>query len=338
MEEKNYIEKQTRGLLLKCLESAGFSAGEAESRVEGLESEKDLEYLIQYMYEHRDASIDEIRFLHTKLVRDQETKMIGTKMQNARLADTATEKRGLLIRSAKIDWNHQSLEFYIKKIPAFRRINEIEFHKPITFFVGENGSGKSTLLEGLAIAAGFNPEGGTKSYSFSTMDTHSNLHNAITLVKGVYRPAWGTFLRAETFYNMATEAEELNELGDMFGRYGGTSFHEQSHGESFYSMLEGDITDNGLYFLDEPEAALSPRRQLNLLGLLHKYADRGAQFIIATHSPILLACPNAGIYEFSDYGINEISYEETDIYKIVSGFVNDRDKMLRDVIIDDKKY
>ncbi len=335
----NYLERQTRGLLVGCFKSAGFSVGEAESRVAGLETEEELEYLIQYVHEHREATLDELRFVHTGIIRQREAKRIGTKKEKQRLGDSEGEKKELLIRKIKIDWQAVNLDHYLKKIDALNGMKSMEFRKPITFFVGENGSGKSTLLEGIAIAAGYNPEGGTKNYQFSTRDTHSSLCDAISFVRGPRRPLWGTFLRAETFYNMATEAELLNkEGGKMFERYGGTSFHKQSHGESFYTMLETDITDNGLYFFDEPEAALSPRRQLNLLGLLHKYARRGAQFIIATHSPILLACPDASIYEFSYGGVKEISYEETDIYKIVSGFVKDRDKMLRDVIIDEREF
>lgn len=338
----NDLVKQTRSLLVGCLKEVGFSVGEAESRAEGLETERELEYLIQYLHEHRDASVDEIRFVHTDIVRKHEARRIATKQSKVRIADNEAEKVGLLIREANINWQKEGLESYLCSINALRGLKNIEFRKPITFFVGENGCGKSTLLEGLAVAAGYNPEGGTRNYNFSTRDTHSKLHNAITLVKGGRRAAWGIFLRAETFYNMATEAEKIDEDVDntvsMFKRYGGTSFHKQSHGESFFSMLKTDITDDGLYFLDEPEAALSPRRQLNLLGLIYKYSERGAQFIIATHSPILLACPNACIYEFSEKGVREIGYEDTDIYKIISGFINDRDSMLKEVIIDEREY
>lgn len=335
----DYLEKQTRSLLVGCLKTAGFSVGEAESRTEGLETEEELEYLIQYINEHRDATVEELRFIHTALVRKHESRLIDTRQQKTRLSDCEAEKNSLFIRQATINWQKEVLENYLKRIDSLSGLDHIVFHKPITFFVGENGCGKSTLLEGLAIASGYNPEGGTKNYDFSTKDTHSMLYHAITLVKGSRKPAWGLFLRAETFYNMVTEAENIDdEFGGMFERYGGSSFHKMSHGESFYTMLETDITDNGLYFLDEPEAALSPRRQLNLLGLLHKYADRGAQFIIATHSPILLACPDASIFEFSHGGVKEKAYEETDIYKIVSGFVTDRDKMLREVIIDEKEF
>lgn len=334
-----YLESQTRGLLVDCLKSIGFSVGEAESRVEGLETENEMEYLNQYIHEHKDATVDEIRFVHTGLVRDHEVKKIGTKKQRTQLADHEGEKKDLLIKRANIDWYKENLEPYLKEIDSLRGLDSIEFHRPITFFVGENGSGKSTLIEGFAVAAGYNPEGGTKNYCFSTRDTHSGLCNAISLVRGIRKPSWGIFLRAETFYNMSSEAEDIDDkTGEMFDRYGGLSFHEKSHGESFYTMLETDITDNGLYFLDEPEAALSPRKQLNLLGLIYKYAGRGSQFIIATHSPILLACPDADIYEFSNNGIKQIGYEETDIYKIISEIVFNRDKILREVIIDERKF
>lgn len=336
------INNQSRGLLIGYLKAAGFSVGEAESRVEGLENDGEIKYLIKYIEEHHGASVDELRFIHTGIVRKHEARKISTTKQKTMLNDSMKNQKDLLIRGVEIDWTREHLDYYLKSIPALHSISRLEFHKHITFFVGENGSGKSTLLEALAVEAGYNPEGGTRNYNFSTRDTHSKLCNAISFTRGVRRPAWGIFLRAETFYNMATEAEiideEDNNSGDMFKRYGGQSFHKQSHGESFYTMLETDITDNGLYFLDEPEAALSPRRQLNLLGLLYKYADRGAQFIIATHSPILLACPNASIYEFSKDGVNEVSYEETDIFKIISGFVNDRDEMLKRVTIDEREF
>lgn len=334
-----YLEKQTRAMVVRSLEEKGFSVGEAESREEGLESEQLLEQFIRYMREHQNASMDEIRVVHTSLLRQQEAQRIETKKQKSVIVDEEAFGKELLIREARIDWKLEGLEAYLYHIDALRGLKKVEFRKPITFWVGENGCGKSTLLEALAVAAGFNPEGGTKNYRFSTNDTHSGLYHAISFVKGARKPSWGIFLRAETFYNMSTEAENLEEVvPGLFQRYGGESFHKQSHGESFYTMLETDITDNGLYFLDEPEAALSPRRQLNLLGILHKYANRGAQFIIATHSPILLACPDACIYEFSCNGIQEISYEETDIYKIVSGFVKNRDKMLGEVILDEKKF
>lgn len=177
------------------------------------------------------------------------------------------------------------------------------------------------------------------NYHFSTSDTHSNLHESIRLIKGTVLPPFRLFLRAESFYNMATKAEEYEaEDPGLFARYGGKSFHQQSHGESFAALLETDIKDNGLYFLDEPEAALSPGKQLQLLSLMYEYAQKGAQFIVATHSPILLALPDACIYEFSDRGIREKNYEETDVYRIVSELINHRDRVIGDIILNGKKY
>ncbi len=210
-------------------------------------------------------------------------------------------------------------------IPSIRQCADIRFHQDVTFFIGENGAGKSTLLEAIAIAYGFNPEGGTKNALFEVHNTHSDLHQVIKLSKSFKIPGDTYFLRAESFYNVATKAEEFGVLKS----YGGKSLHEQSHGEAFLATLMHKLTGNGLYLLDEPEAALSPARQLTSLSLIHQLVRQDSQFIIATHSPIIMAYPNARIYEFSSEGIKEIKYEETDHYQISKSFLDNPSRSLK---------
>ncbi len=191
--------------------------------------------------------------------------------------------------------------------------------------MGENGSGKFTLLEAIAIAFGFNPEGGTRNYRFSTYDSHSELYEALRLTRGVYRPGWGYFLRAESFYNVAT-------ADDAYGReIGGVPhhFHEKSHGESFLALARDNFKPNGIYLLDEPEAALSPQRQLALLFEISQCAREESQFIIVTHSPILLGMPGAEIWTFDGGSIHPCAWEDTDSYKITKMFINNRQQVLR---------
>lgn len=183
------------------------------------------------------------------------------------------------LQGVLFDWNRIDNDSYLKRIKAFKGIEKLVFNKPITFFVGENGSGKSTLLEALAVAHGFNPEGGTKNYVFSTHDTHSELCDAIRISKGYRKEKWGYFLRAESFYNVATKEEEYADLTHPSAKY-----HEKSHGESFLALAQNNLRPNGLYLFDEPEAALSPQRQLTLLMQIYSCAKEGAQFIIVTHS------------------------------------------------------
>ena len=204
----------------------------------------------------------------------------------------------LYIQGVHIDWNKIPVNSYLREIDAIKGLEELIFHNSITFFVGENGSGKSTLLEALAVACGFNPEGGTKNYIFSTYDSHSQLHEAIRVVKGYRQAKWGYFLRAESFYNVATKEEEYADWEHPSEKY-----HEKSHGESFLALAQNYLKPNGVYFFDEPEAALSPQRQLTLLMEIHACARQGSQFIIVTHSPILLGIPEAQIIAFDEEGM-----------------------------------
>lgn len=226
-----------------------------------------------------------------------------------------------IIQGVRFHPNQMDEGSYLRHIKAFHHFTQLSFSKSITFFVGENGSGKSTLLQAMAIASHFNPEGGTKNYHFSTYQSHTHLDQAITLIKGSRKEKWGYYLRAESFYNVATMEEEY-----ALGR--SEHYHEMSHGESFLALIQKEFCDNGLYFLDEIEAALSPQRQLTLMAEIYRYAKRGAQFFIVSHSPILLALPDADIYQFDDTGIHPCAYEETDIYQITKMFIENRSSIL----------
>ena len=233
----------------------------------------------------------------------------------------------LFIRAACMDWNGVGKDSYLWNINAIAGVDRVDFESPVTCFVGENGSGKSTLLEAMAINSGFNPEGGTKNYSFSTYDSHSELDRCMRLVKGAKKPKWGYFLRAESFYNVATAEAEYSRAGGV-----PQHLHEKSHGESFLVTVQNNFRPGGVYFLDEPEAALSPQRQLTLLREIHLCARAGAQFFLVTHSPILLALPDAAILSFDDGPLHPISYEDTDSYQITSLFLSDRRRILHDLL------
>ena len=222
---------------------------------------------------------------------------------------------------------------YLNELPLIRWLsagNALDFNRPVTFLVGENCSGKSTLLEAIAVASGFNPEGGSRNFQFSTADSHSELHDHITLSRTV-RPRDGFFLRAESFYNAASylDTVEVSNPNGHFASYGGKSLMEQSHGESFLALMKYRFFGKGLYLLDEPEAALSPQRQLSMLCILDELVKKDSQFIIATHSPILMAYPNAEILEFSEDGVESREYKETDHYKLTKRFLDDPERMLK---------
>ena len=220
---------------------------------------------------------------------------------------------------------------YLNKIPSLAGVSLLELTQPVTFLVGENGSGKSTLLEAIAVAFGFNPEGGSRNFSFSTADTHSALHRCLTLHKGPYRPKDGFFLRAESFYNTASEVDRLasSPADPLYQSYGGKSLHHQSHGESFLSLVHNRFWGQGLYLLDEPEAALSPTRQLTLLAEIHRLVQEGSQLLIATHSPILMAYPQGEILLLGEGPIHPVGYRETEHYQITKQFLGNPERMLK---------
>lgn len=220
---------------------------------------------------------------------------------------------------------------YPFRIPAVRELGKIEFHENVTFFVGENGSGKSTVLEAIAVALGFGPEGGTKNVQFRTVDSVSPLHGALRIARGVPKPRDGYFLRAESFFNVASYMDELG----FTDSYGG-SLHARSHGESFMAVLLKKLRGNGIYFLDEPEAALSPSRQLVALRAIHALVEDSSQFVIATHSPLLLSYPHAKIIQFDSSGVREVAYEETEHYAITRDFLNNYPRRLSQLLSDDE--
>jgi predicted ATPase len=230
---------------------------------------------------------------------------------------------------------------YPFNIPAIRSLETLELHPKVTFLVGENGSGKSTLSEAIAVAAGFNAEGGSKNFSFATRRSESELHSVMRLVRGVRRPKTGYFLRAESYFNVATEIERLDAEPGMAPpigpSYGPRSLHEQSHGESFLALVQNRFSANGFYVLDEPEAALSPQRQLSFLVSLHELVrDGSSQFVIATHSPIILAYPDATIYMLDTNGITSVKYEDTEHFSLTRDFLVDRQRYLRRLLVDEE--
>lgn len=228
-----------------------------------------------------------------------------------------------------------SFDAYPFSLPIVRNLLTLELHPEVTFIIGENGSGKSTLLEAIAAAWGFNPEGGTKNFRFQTRASHSVLHEYLTLVKTFHRAKDGFFLRAESFFNVATEIERLDQGGGgppIIDSYGGKSLHKQSHGESFFSLMMHRFGGRGLYVLDEPEAALSPSRQLAMIARLHQLVKSRSQFIIATHSPILMAYPNAYIYQISDDGLQLTEYEATEHYLVTKAFLGNPKRLLDDLL------
>lgn len=231
---------------------------------------------------------------------------------------------GPFIESILVDRSRIHEPDYSFSLPALRGLTKLDLHPRVTFFVGENGSGKSTLLEAIAKANGLNPEGGSRNMQFSTRESHSKFYQAIRLRRyhALVPDAW--FLRAESLFNVATEIDNLGAQKS----YGNRSLHEQSHGESFMALIENRFSQ-GLYILDEPEAALSPQRQLEFLILLREVVAQDSQFIIATHSPIIMAYPDALIYAFSPTGIEPIAYKDTDHYRVTRAFLDSPERTFK---------
>lgn len=232
----------------------------------------------------------------------------------------------VLLRDRVEDWSR-----YPFSIPAVNRLESLALHPKVTFLVGENGSGKSTLIEAFAAVVGLNPEGGSQNLRFSTAASESELHSVLRVVRGARRPRTAFFLRAESFFNVATVVDQLG----VQASHGGRSLHEQSHGESFLALVTERFGADGLYLLDEPEAALSPQRQLALLAEFDRLARRDrSQLIVATHSPILLAYPHARIYALAPDGLAEVQYEDTEHYALTRDFLLNRDRYLRRLLGD----
>jgi predicted ATPase len=227
-----------------------------------------------------------------------------------------------LLRDTVPDW-----AAYPFSIPAIASLHRLELHPAVTFLVGDNGSGKSTLLEAIAIKAGFNPEGGSKNFRTSQRPSESALHAHLRVARGAYREKSGFFLRAETMFNVSTEAEEYRE-------YGWEDLHDKSHGEAFLWVAVNRFRARGLYLLDEPEAALSPQRQLAFLARMHQLVRAGSQFVVSTHSPILMAYPDARILRLDRSGIEEVRYEDTEHYAVTKSFLMDPARRLRELLQD----
>ena len=235
--------------------------------------------------------------------------------------------------SLRRDWV-KSFDEYPFSIPGIRNLDRLTFHPKVTYFIGENGTGKSTLLEAIAVRIGLNAEGGSRNFGFSTRPSHSVLERFLRIGKPLVRKVGDDafFLRAESFYNVASEVEKLFDAVDSQKYYGAGSLHEKSHGEAFFSLMTTRFREYGLYLLDEPESALSPSRQMSMLTLMHDLVNRGSQFIIATHSPIIMAYPDATIYLFSQDGIKQVEYTETEHYKVTRRFLERREQMLEQLL------
>jgi len=233
----------------------------------------------------------------------------------------------------RIELQHErvpSFNEYPFSIPSIQNLDHLDLQNKVTFFVGENGSGKSTLLEAIADKCDFNTAGGGRNNYYDVDAAESALGDYIKL-SWMPKIMNGFFLRAESFYNFASHIDEVGA-----DAYGGRSLHKQSHGESFFSLFSNRFNGKGIYLLDEPEAALSPQRQLSFLRIIHDLVTTGdSQFIIATHSPILLGYPNATILSFDNGEIKEIEYEMTDHYQITKYFLENREKFLEDILGDD---
>lgn len=248
--------------------------------------------------------------------------------------DVLEEKMMFLKKVTLLKEKINSYSQFPFSIPSIASLNEMKLDSNVTFFVGENGSGKSTLLEAIADKCDFNTAGGGRNNSYDVYESNSELSEFIRL-SWMPKVTNGFFLRAESFYHFATHIDEIDENG--FKDYGGKSLLQQSHGESFISLFLNLFNGEAIYLLDEPEAALSPARQLTLLKIIHDLeTEGGAQFIIATHSPILLGYPDADIYSFDHGQISKINYEDTDHYSITKYFLENRKRFLYELFKEDE--
>jgi predicted ATPase len=253
--------------------------------------------------------------------------------------------RGGYLRSVALDTTGRGAEvdlpagypFTLPVVTSLRRRGRLALDPAVTLFTGDNGTGKSTLIEAVAGAAGFNPEGGSKNFRFTTRATESELGAYLRLSWNLGKPRTGFFLRAESFYNVATEIENLERVdpGLLASSYGGTSPHARSHGESFLALATHRFGPGGLYLLDEPESALSVHGCLALLTRMHQLVDAGSQFILATHSPILLAYPGATIYQLDSEGsLETVDYEDAETVRLHRDFLADPHRYLRHLFTD----
>jgi predicted ATPase len=238
-------------------------------------------------------------------------------------------ERGFLL-STRIERDPEVPDDYASGLPAVSGLDGFRFDPAVTFLVGANGSGKSTVLEAVAIAAGLNPEGGSRNFNFASRPSHSTFLRHLVLTWAA-SPRTDFFLRAESFYNVASAVEEVGDLR----YYGGISLHDQSHGESFLALVVNRFSPDGLYFLDEPEAALSPHGQLALLRAIHDRVADGCQFVIANHSPILIAYPHAAIHECGPHGIRPVSYDNAPQVELYRSFLDAPDQFLRHLLSDE---
>ncbi len=216
-------------------------------------------------------------------------------------------------------------------IPALHTLSELSLSESVTFLVGENGSGKSTLIEALAVLMGMNAEGGSQNFKFGTRPSESPLHEHLVPIRSHRRPRRRFFLRAESLFNVQTEVEQRG-----LTEYGWEILHERSHGEAFLWLLQERFVEGGLYILDEPEAALSPKRQLAMIRRIDELVRGGSQLIIATHSPILMAYPGATIYSLDESQLRTVAYEETEHYVVTRDFLQSPGSFLRHLLEDDE--
>ncbi|GMW02713.1 MAG: ABC transporter ATPase [Candidatus Hydrogenedentota bacterium] len=236
--------------------------------------------------------------------------------------------RSVELKQAKLPGQDQ----YPFNLPVILNFSKIEFHPDVTFLIGENGTGKSTLIEAIAVALGFGPEGGTRAARFATADDVSGLHAYLKCVRSFAQPRDYFFLRAESFHNYSSYIDSLPEAWKSLGAYDGVSIHYRSHGEAFMTTLQKKLRGRGLYIFDEPEAALSPTRQLEAMCRIHELVREGSQFIIATHSPVLMAYPNAKLLQLNELGITEVAYEDKDHYAVTRNFLNNRESILNEIL------